>query len=177
MASTADQELARYVASALSGDELAFARIVSALHEPVYSIAMIVCRDRQLAEEAEQSTWSQVWRKLDGVRQPERLRPWVTSVAFNEAKQALRRTRRRRRLEIAIDPPDAAGGPDPATAVSGLDLSSALQDLAPEDRALLTMRYVLGFDATELAATCGMTPSGVRSRLERLLARLRRELA
>lgn len=176
MARTADQELVGYVESALAGDELAFARIVSVLHEPVYSITMIVCRDRQMAEEAEQSTWSQVWRGLGAVRQPDRLRPWVVSVAFNEAKQALRRARRRRRLEVAMNPPEACGGPDPATGVAGIDLTLALQELDPEDRALLTMRYVLGFDATELAATNGLTPSGVRSRLERLLARLRREL-
>ncbi len=176
MARTADQELVGYAESALAGDELAFARIVSALHESVYSIAMIVCRDRSLAEEAEQSTWSQVWRGLKAVKQPDRLRPWVVSVAFNEAKQALRRARRRRRVEVTIEPPEAAGGPDPATGVAGIDLNLVLQGLDPEDRALLTMRYVLGFDATELAATTGLTPSGVRSRLERLLARLRRDL-
>lgn len=177
MARAADRDLVGYVESAVAGDELAFARIVSVLHEPVYSISMIVCRDRPMAEEAEQATWSQVWRGLDRVRQPDRLRSWVVSIAFNEAKQALRRARRRGRVEITMDVPEVAGGPDPATGVAGIDLSLALQDLDPEDRALLAMRYVLGFDATELAATSGMTPSGVRSRLERLLARLRRELA
>ena len=43
MMRTADQELVRYVESAAAGDELAFARIVSALHESVYSIVMVVC--------------------------------------------------------------------------------------------------------------------------------------
>ena len=99
------------------------------------------------------------------------------SVAFNEAKQALRRTRRHSRLtasEVVLDVP---GGVDPGTGIAGIDLRLALQELDPEDRALLTMRYVLGFDATELSTATGLTPSGVRSRLERLVARLRRELA
>ncbi len=66
---------------------------------------------------------------------------------FNEAKQALRRARRRRHVEITAYPTEVAGGPDPATGIAGIDLSLALRDLDPEDRTLLTMRYVLGFDA------------------------------
>jgi RNA polymerase sigma factor (sigma-70 family) len=130
-----------------------------------------------MAEESAQSTWSQVWRKLRSVRKPDRLRPWVVSIAFNEAKQTLRRARRhssRTAPELTFDVP---GGVDPATGISGIDLHLALRDLDPVDRALLTLRYVFGFDATELSTALGMTPSGVRSRLERLLARLRRELS
>jgi len=50
MARAADQDLIGYVESAIAGDELAFARIVSEFHEQVYSIAMVVCRDHLLAE-------------------------------------------------------------------------------------------------------------------------------
>ena len=155
---------------------LAFARIVASFHEQVYSIAMIVCRERTMAEEAESSTWAQVWRKLGSVRQTDRLGPWVVSVAFNEAKQVLRKRRRWFRHEVTTELPEGPGGVDPATGVAGIDLRLAVKGLAPDDRALLTMRYVLGFDATELASIVGLTPSGVRSRLERLLAGLRQEL-
>ena len=176
MAGTADQDLVGLVASAAAGDELAFARIVSTFHEQVYSIAMIVCRERMTAEEAEQSTWTQVWRNLGTVRQPDRLRPWVVSIAFNEAKQTLRRQRRWHRHEVVTEPLDPTGGFDPATGINGIDMGLAVQALDADDRALLTMRYVLGFDASELASAMRLTPSGVRSRLERLLARLRQEL-
>ena len=69
------------------------------------------------------------------------------------------------------------GGVDPATGIDNMDLDSALDRLDPEERALLAMRYVAGFDATELAAALGISPSGTRTRLERLLSRLRRDLA
>ena len=38
--------------------------------------------------------------------------------------------------------------------------------LDPDDRALLAMRYVVGFDSNELAIATGMSPSGIRQRLE-----------
>ena len=176
MAGTADRELVGLVESAIAGDELAFARIVSALHEQGYTLAKVVWRDRTMAEEAESSTWSKVWRKLGSVRDADRLRPWVVSIAFNEAKQVLRRRRRWFRHEVVPEPAEAPGGVDPATGVPGIDLRLAVQELDPDDRALLTMRYVLGFDSTELSTATGPTPSGVRSRLERPLARLRQEL-
>jgi DNA-directed RNA polymerase specialized sigma24 family protein len=65
---------------------------------------------------------------------------------------------------------------DPATGIESLDLLAAMRRLAPEDRALIAMRYVIGFDATELASAIGLSPSGTRTRLERVLDRLRQEL-
>ena len=46
----------------------------------------------------------------------------------------------------------------------------------PEDRALIALRYVAGFDSTELARVLHMSPSGTRARLARLLGHLRSEL-
>jgi DNA-directed RNA polymerase specialized sigma24 family protein len=68
-------------------------------------------------------------------------------------------------------------GVDPAGAVGDLDLTNALARLDPDDRALLALRYVAGFDSTELARATGRSPSGTRARLARLLGRLRTELS
>ena len=72
--------------------------------------------------------------------------------------------------------PNTAGGIDPATGIDVLDALAALDRLEPEDRALIAMRYVVGFDATELAAATGTSPAATRQRLKRLLDRLRQEL-
>ncbi len=176
MARTVETELSGTVASAVAGDDLAFERIVSAHHEDMRRVCVVMCHDDEIAEEAVQAAWAIVWRRLDTLEDHRRLRPWLVSVAVNEAKQLLRRRGRRSRVELATDASMVAGGPDPALNASGLDLRRALAELEPEDRALLAMRYVAGFDSTELAAAIGLSPSGTRNRLERLLARLRREL-
>ena len=44
------------------------------------------------------------------------------------------------------------------------------------DRTLLGLRYVAGFDATEIGVAMGMSASGVRTRLSRVLDRLRTEV-
>ncbi len=58
-----------------------------------------------------------------------------------------------------------------------MDLYAAMARLDPDDRALLAMRYVAGFDSNELAKATGISASGTRSRIERALKRLRKDLS
>jgi RNA polymerase sigma factor (sigma-70 family) len=169
-------ELSRIVASAAKGDEVAFARIVAAYGGEMHRVCVVVARDRAIAEEAVQAAWLIAWNKLGKVREPDRVRPWLVSIAVNEVKQLLRKQRRRSQVEIDADASAVPGGPDPGATIGWLDLRNALEGLDPDDRALLAMRYVAGFNATELSTAIGLTPSGTRNRLERLLARLREEL-
>ena len=68
------------------------------------------------------------------------------------------------------------GTATPREAIEVLDLKRALRRLKPEDRGFLAMRFVAGLDSTQLGEQSGMSPSGVRSRLSRLLERLRKDL-
>jgi RNA polymerase sigma-70 factor (ECF subfamily) len=177
MTRTAVRQDAGLLASAAAGDEIAFRRIIAENHDDMRRVATHVTGDRGLAEEATQAAWLIAWKRLGNVRDEAHLRPWLVSVAANEAKRILRKRRRRAEVEVAIDLTGEPGGMDPATGISSMDLNTALDRLDPDDRALLAMRYVAGFDSNELAVALGISPSGTRNRLERLLARLRQELA
>jgi RNA polymerase sigma factor (sigma-70 family) len=162
---------------AAEGDEAAFARIVDTHHADMSSVCFVVTGgDADLTAEAVQSAWPIAWRKLHTIREPDRLRPWLISIAVNEARQLARRRRRGRVLEISVAMDPTAMTTDPASRASDIDLRSALARLKPEDRALIALRYVAGFDSTELARATGMSPSGTRARLARLLDLLRSEL-
>ena len=171
-----DDSLAAAVGLAAAGDETAFARIVQAHHDDMTRVCFVICGDLDIADEAVQAAWPIIWRKLGSLRDPDRLRPWLVSIAANEARQLIRRRRRRTVVELALA--DAATpGVDPAGRVGDLDLTNALARLNPDDRALLALRYVAGFDSTELGRAMGRSPSGTRARLARLLDRLRTELS
>ncbi len=163
------------VRSAVAGDEAAFARIVETYHGDLVRVAYVIAGDGQSAEEAAQATWSIAWCKLGTLRDPGRLRPWLVSVVANEARQ-LRRARHRRQVAEIRSPPADDPSADPSVRVDRLDLVDAFRNLDPRDRSLLAMRFVAGLDAAEIGAALGMTPSGVRGHLSRLLGRLRKEL-
>lgn len=188
------------VASAASGDEVAFARIVAAHHDDMARVSFVVCGDVTLAQDAVQAAWPKVWAKLGTVRDPSRLRPWLVSVAANEAKQLARSRNRRWVREVPIEdgegsiathsrsptgsrgqrgawsPGGAGGRGDPGDRAGELDLANALATLDPDDRILIALRYAAGLTSDEIGRVIGMTGGGVRARLARLLNRLREEL-
>ncbi len=163
------------VADAAAGDVDALARIVGLHHDDMARVCFVICGDQDLAQDAVQAAWPIAWRKLGSLRDPDRLRPWLMAVAANEARQLLRRQRRHPVVEIAVADL-GTDRHDPAARPGLSDLAAALRRLAPEDRALLALRHVAGYDATEIGRELGMSASGVRSRLARLTARLRTEL-
>lgn len=160
---------------AVAGDEAAFARIVAAYHADMIRVAYGICGEPDLALDAVQAAWLIAWRKLRTVRDPERLRSWLVAVAANEARHVVRRRRPGRVVELELAPPDA-DAPDPAAEIRRLDLVNALRRLKADERSLIAMRYGAELDSTEIGSLLGISASGVRARLSRLMGRLRKEL-
>ncbi len=168
---------------AAAGDTVAFARIVAAYHADMIRVAFVVARgDQDVADDAVQAAWSIAWRKLGSLRDPARLKPWLVSIAANEARQQCRRERRWNVVRVDVTEIDPAGcddpvGDDPADRADELDLECALRHLSPDERSLLALRYEAGLDSTEIGALAGRPAATVRWRLARLVKRLRKELS
>jgi RNA polymerase sigma-70 factor, ECF subfamily len=170
-------DAARAFADARAGDERAFEEIVELYHEDMRRVCAVVVGDEDIASQAVLAAWSVAWARLESLKDPASIRPWLISIAVNEARKIARSRRRRAIREARLEGAVAFGhSNDPALSIDMIDLRNALTRLDPMDRSLLAMRYLVGFDATELAAVTGLTPSGVRSRLARLVRRLREEL-
>ena len=85
-------------------------------------VAFLVCGDRETAHEAVAAAWPLAWRRLRALREPERLRPWLASIAANEARRLVRRHAVRSVREIPMDVAELRGAGDPAARVDDLDL-------------------------------------------------------
>jgi RNA polymerase sigma-70 factor (ECF subfamily) len=162
------------VTLALDGDEAAFRWIVETHISAMTQVCFVVCGDREIADEAVAASWPIAWQKLSSLRDPSSLRPWLVTIAANQARQLAGRRRLRTLREIPVQDTEVATMP--LDRAAQMDLANALNRLGPDDRALLALRYVAGLNATELARATGLTPSGTRARLARLLDRMRTEL-
>lgn len=167
------------VEAAAAGDAIAFARLVAAYHADMIRVAFVVTGgDQDLADDAVQLAWAIAWRKLGSLRDAGRVRPWLVSVAANEARQLCRHRRMLHQIpmsfagEAMAEP--VAPGPDERADV--LDLESALRLLSPNERVLLALRYEAGLDSTAIGSLLGRPAATVRWRLARLVARLRKEM-
>jgi RNA polymerase sigma-70 factor (ECF subfamily) len=137
----------------------------------VYRAVAIVIRDRDLAREAVDEAMARAYRRWEDVSAMSNPNGWAYRVAVNWAKTRLRRRSVRARLPI---PPvrrvEAPEVPDP-------ELVDAVRALPTNQRDVVVARYLFDMSQEEIAATFGIKPGTVKSRLGRGLARLREELS
>ena len=80
---------------AASGDEASLALLIAENHDPMVKVAYVIIGDAELAREAAQVAWTVAWPRLRSLRDPKRISPWLVAIAANEARQLIRRERRR----------------------------------------------------------------------------------
>jgi RNA polymerase sigma-70 factor (ECF subfamily) len=127
-------------------------------------------RDRELAQDLVQDTLLTAYSHRDRLAQISNDEAWLFAIARNRALNATRRRQRGRRAlqRLLLNRSEAVA--DPADAAATRDLLERYLD--PNDRALLILRYLHGFDSQELGEVFGMTPEAIRQRLSRLRRRL-----
>ncbi|QCX29330.1 SigE family RNA polymerase sigma factor [Nocardioides jishulii] len=129
--------------------------------------AVLLCGDRDQAEDLLQSTYASVfarWRLVSRAENPVAYaRTMMTRLYLAE-----RRRKRVVELPITVDAPGRGEGSD-----LRLSLLQALDSLAPQDRAVVVLRYWEDLSVTQTAAQLGLSESACRTRSSRALARLR----
>lgn len=154
--------------------ETAFTALVAEHHGDLVRLAYAIVGDPDVANDVAQAAWTAAWRNRSRIREPEKVRGWLLTIAANEARRSLRHRRLWQLISLADDRGSTvpAGQPD-----DQIDLVEALQRLRPRDREILARRYALGETSNEIAGHIGMSDSGVRVRIGRLLDSLREELS
>jgi len=127
----------------------------------------------QAGEDAAQETLLCVFRQLRSLRDPNALYAWVRTTAVREAIRAAR--------EAAGPGPQRASDVPPSPERSDPELAGdvrrVLERLSPEQRAILVLRDLHGFDENEAARVLGVARGTVKSRLHRARALFRRKWA
>ncbi len=141
------------------------------------------------AEDAVQETMVRAWRGLEGFEARSTLRSWVYRIATNVCLDMLGSSQRRARpmdlgpagepvaenLHVPVEVTWIEPLPDPADAVVErgtvrLAFVAALQHLSPRQRAILILRDVLDWRASEVAALLDTSTDAVHSALRRARA-------
>jgi RNA polymerase sigma-70 factor, ECF subfamily len=128
------------------------------------------------AEDAVQETLLRAWRASARFEGRAPLRAWLYRIARNVCLDALGHAARQPvPVEDLPQPVDACRDPDPsdpsdhALAAERLRLAivAAVANLPPKQRAVLLLRDVLSWRASEVAELLATTPAGVNSALQR----------
>ena len=168
------------VERAMAGDHDAFEELTRVAIRRLYVVARLILRDDLKAEDAIQEALTAAWRRLPGLRDPDRFGPWLHRLLVNACYREARRSGRRQSIEVHIDPlvlPDAGGPADTVAELANRDqVERGFRRLDVDQRTVLVMHYYLGFSLDEAAEVLGVPPGTVRSRLHRAIEAMRAAL-
>jgi RNA polymerase sigma-70 factor, ECF subfamily len=150
----------------LSTDSAALEYAFTRHRGEVYAFVLRRLRDPHDAEELTQQTFVDAAAAFSRGAAPRATRPWLFSVAERRIADELRRRGRRSSV------PEAAVEVAPVEA----RLANALEQLSPEDRTLLFLRYVAERTHVEIAADAGCNEAASKMRVSRAARRLRQKL-
>src|SRR5918997_80253 len=170
-----DAELAR---AAAAGDRGAFAGIYDRYADRLHDFCVGMLRDRDGAEDCVQDPFCTAATRLPQLREADKLRPWLYSIARNEA---LRRIRDRRRESLSDELPEVVShepGPDTLAARTELAdlITEAAGGLSDRDRSVLELAYRHGLDGDDLADALGVSPANATKMVYRLRETIERSL-
>jgi RNA polymerase sigma-70 factor (ECF subfamily) len=160
------------VVAARSGDATAFAQLVRAETPSAYRLALSIVRSPAEAEDVVQDAFLRAWRDIGGLRDADLWAAWFRKLVVRAALDQARRRRKVREIDIELVG-DRAGAEPALQAVDRLALMRAFDCLAPDDRAILALRFYSDLEVADVAAALGIPLGTAKSRLHRALGRLR----
>jgi RNA polymerase sigma-70 factor (ECF subfamily) len=159
------------LAGARRGDVGACERIYRQYQQPAFTVAVRVCRCRELAQEVTQEAFITAFRRIRQFRGDSPFWGWLRRVVVNHAISALRKLPKAELVEFEDYRSWDSGEQEQIG--KAMDLESALQQLGDEDRAIVWLHDVEGYRHQEIAQLFGKTESFSKTRLARARARLR----
>ena len=171
------------IAKMMSGDESALSTLYDRYAPMLFGMLMRVLNDRQAAEEVLQDLFLQLWRnagQFDANRGS--LPAWLMVIGRNRAISRLRGRRDREVLEE--EEGDFAGTfaspqnieDEAARNQMARTVSSALQQLPPEQRQAVELAYFEGMTQSEIASKTGIPLGTVKTRVRTAMQTLRQTL-
>ena len=169
------------VARAQRGDRAAFADLVRLHQDEVYTLALRLVADRELAADVSQEAFVRAWRALPNFRGDAKFSTWLHRITVNVAWTQRRKQRRHRADPIDesfVEPAAETISPERAAesaAVQGR-LRQALNELPIPTRTVVVLKDVYGWTHGEIADHLGISITAAKVRLHRGRKQLRDRL-
>lgn len=187
------------VARLRAGDEAAFDALLARYDDALRRMARTFVRSAASADDVVQETWLAVIRGLDRFEGRSSLSTWIFSILMNRARTRAARDARQLPFSALADSDDAPAvdpeafgadgrwrsapprlGLDPEQSALNAEVRdeilSAVDALAPAQRAVITLRDIVGLDAQDVCDVLDITDANQRVLLHRARARVRAAL-
>lgn len=155
-------------AAARAGDRAAFDGLAKRWSRRLVAHAWRLVGDPELAREVAQSAWVDIAARLKSLNDSAAFPAFAYRIVTRRAADAIRKARRRRRIEAAFAAearPAAVGTDDIESASDAAALSAALRRLPPEQRAAVALFYLEDMSVADISVALDVPAGTVKTRL------------
>ncbi|RLS85674.1 MAG: sigma-70 family RNA polymerase sigma factor, partial [Planctomycetota bacterium] len=154
-----------------------FQKLYAAHGRAVWAVAYARSMNAETANDILQESFLRLWREMLKGLVIRQMRAWLIRVARNLSEDVARGSFQRNGTfgpEMFETIGSKTAQPDVRMETQELhqQLREGLQEIAPQDREILTMRYALDYEVPDIAKALELQPSAVHMRLSRARIRL-----
>ncbi|MDR2913659.1 MAG: RNA polymerase sigma factor [Tannerella sp.] len=167
-----------YVERVLVGETDSFAPLLERYSKQVFSLIVKIVGSREDAEELAQDVFVKAFGSLSSFRGDSSFSTWIYRIAYNIAISA---TRKKTREFVPVDEDMLSNVPDdPDETIFGesdadmriVYLNRALEQLLPEERAMIMLFYKDNKSMEDIALITGLTETNIKTKIFRIRKKL-----
>jgi len=151
-----------------------FSLIVKSYGGMVFSKAISITRNSELAKDAAQQTFIRAYSSLDSWRGKD-LGPWLASIAAHQAINIMEKEKRKS-AEDLTDRPAPEEDYSEERELQLQRMEQAISQLPQQDQVLVRLHYFHQLKTDEIARQLNITQSNVLVKLHRIRQRLKKQL-
>lgn len=162
---------------AAEGDKEAFGLIYEAVSHELYRYALYVLRNKEDAEDAVSQCVIESFRAISSLKTAGAFKQWIFTILTRVIKRKQKELIAKRGNEDVFGDAEIFSPQNVSSEVSrSLEIQEALGTIDEEDRRIVLLSLVSGYSGKEIAAMTGLSHAAVRTRLSRIMAKLRLKL-
>lgn len=159
------------IAKSKAGDAEAFGELYNMYARELYSFALYMLRSKEDAEDAVQDAAIAAFRNIASLKSDASFKSWFFKILSNRCKTILMRSKPD---SASVDEDFLESLPDTSPGIHlSAELCQALEILGEEERQVVLLSVLGGFNSKELSLVMDCPSATVRSKLARSLKKLR----
>ena len=172
-----NKDEAELIAQSLNGNHEAYAELVDRYKNALYHHCFAIVRDEDVAEDIAQDTFIAAYYKLNLYKPQYKLSTWLFKIATNKALNYLKKPGRETRADDELIANIASSQLGPSEEAEASELHTAVRNLPPKYRAVISLYYWHGLDYRETARALGVPSGTIKGWMSRAKLQLRKELS
>lgn len=160
------------VIKAKKGDKLAFARLYSLYKDKLYRYAYYKLGNYDDAQDAVCDTVLLAYEQIDTLKKPSSFNSWIFKIHGATCSKYIKLQIDKRELKD-IDELRNSVKTEIGTSTLSSELNEGLNILSEQERDIVLLSVIAGFNSKEISKITGLTDGSVRSKLSRSLAKMR----